>query len=151
MSNKGCFKKGNIPWNKGLTGYMGSNRTSFKSGNLPHNTRELYSERTNKDGLIEIKVDINKWISKHRYIWEQYYKKEVPKGKVVIFLDGNNRNFDIDNLKLISRGALLILNRQYKHILKDKELIRSCVDLSELIYMISKRNKGDKNNDNKSN
>lgn len=118
---------------------MGANRTSFKTGNLPHNTRKLYSERVNKDGLIEIKVDTNKWISKHRYIWEQYHKREVPKGKVVIFLDGDNRNFDVDNLKLISRGALLILNRQYRNILKDKELIESCVDLSELIYAINKR------------
>lgn len=148
MLNKGCFKKGNIPWNKGVTGYMGANRTSFKTGNLPHNTRELYSERVNKDGLIEIKVDTNKWISKHRYIWEQYHKREVPKGKVVIFLDGDNRNFDVDNLKLISRGALLILNRQYRNILKDKELIESCVDLSELIYAINKRRT---NNDKKSN
>lgn len=139
MRNSGSFKKGHIPWNKGVTGYMGANRTSFKTGNLPHNTRKLYSERVNKDGLIEIKVDTNKWISKHRYIWEQYHKREVPKGKVVIFLDGDNRNFDVDNLKLISRGALLILNRQYRNILKDKELIESCVDLSELIYAINKR------------
>lgn len=145
MRNSGCFKKGSIPWNKGVTGYMGANRTSFKPGNLPPNTRELYSERTNKDGLIEIKVDINKWISKHRYVWEQYHKREVPKGKVVMFLDGNNRNFEIDNLKLISRGALLILNRKYRHILKDKELMRSCVDLSELIYAIGKRKKTEEN------
>lgn len=124
---------------------MGANRTSFKSGNLPHNTRELYSERTNKDGLIEIKVDTNKWISKHRYVWEQYNNRKVPKGKVVIFLDGNKTNFEIDNLKLISRGALLILNRKYRHILKDKELMRSCVDLSELIYAVGKRKKTKEN------
>lgn len=70
-----------------------------------------------------------------------YYKKEVPKGKVIIFLDGNNRNFEIDNLKIISRGALLILNRRYRHVLKDKELMRSCVDLSELIYALNKKKK----------
>ena len=53
--------------------------------------------------------------------------------------------FRSDNLKLISRGALLILNRKYRHILKDKELMRSCVDLSELIYAISKRKKTEEN------
>ena len=74
-------------------------------------------------------------------MWEQYHNRKVPKGKVVIFLDGNKTNFEIDNLKLISRGALLILNRKYSHILKDKELMRSCVDLSELIYKISKKKK----------
>jgi phage protein len=101
----------------------------------------LYSERTSVDGIVEIKVERNKWISKHRYVWEQHHNRKVPKGKVVIFLDGNKTNFEIDNLKLISRGALLILNRKYRHILKDKELMRSCVDLSELIYAIGKRKK----------
>lgn len=141
MGNSGSFKKGNIPRNKGITGYMGANRTTFKKGHLPHNTREMYSERLSKDGYIEIKVGRNKWLGKHRYIWEQYYKKDVPKGYAVIFLDGDNRNFDIDNLKIISRGALLILNSRYRHILKDKELMRSCVDLSELIYALNKKKK----------
>ena len=132
MGNSGSFKKGQVPWNKGKTGYMGANKTSF-------NTREMYSERLSKDGYIEIKVGINKWISKHRYIWEQHYKREIPKGKVVIFLDGNNRNFEIENLKLISRGALLILNKRYRYITKDRELMRSCVDLSELIISLKKK------------
>lgn len=139
MGNSGSFKIGHVPWNKGLKGCFGARRTSFKKGNLPHNTRAMYSERLSKEGYIEIKVGINKWISKHRYIWEQYYKREVPKGKVVIFLDGNNRNFEIENLKLISRGALLILNNRYKHITKDRELMNSCVDLSELIISLKKK------------
>ena len=139
MGNSGSFKIGHVPWNKGLKGCFGARRTSFKKGNLPHNTRAMYSERLSKEGYIEIKVGINKWISKHRYIWEQYYKREVPKGKVVIFLDGNNRNFEIENLKLISRGALLILNNRYKHITKDRELMNSCVDLSELIIYLKKK------------
>lgn len=107
MGNSGSFKKGNIPWNKGITGFMGANRTSFKKGRLPHNTREMYSERLSKDGYIEIKVGRNKWLGKHRYIWEQHYKTEVPKGYAVIFLDGDNRNFEIDNLKIISRGSII--------------------------------------------
>lgn len=139
MGNSGSFKIGHVPWNKGLKGCFGARKTSFKKGNLPHNTRAMYSERLSKEGYIEIKVGINKWISKHRYIWEQHYKRKVPKGKVVIFLDGNNRNFEIENLKLISRGALLILNNRYKHITKDRELMNSCVDLSELIISLKKK------------
>lgn len=139
MGNSGSFKIGHVPWNKGLKGCFGARKTSFKKGNLPHNTRAMYSERLSKEGYIEIKVGINKWISKHRYIWEQHYKRKVPKGKVVIFLDGNNRNFEIENLKLISRGALLILNNRYKHITKARELMNSCVDLSELIISLKKK------------
>ena len=139
--NETSFKKGHVPWCKGTKGVLKPNKTSFKKGNIPHNTREMYSERLSKDGYIEIKVGINKWVGKHRYIWEQHYKKKVPKGYAVLFLDGDNRNFEIDNLKIISRGALLILNRRYRHVLKDKELMRSCVDLSELIYALSKKKK----------
>ena len=116
--NETSFKKGHVPWSKGTKGVLKPNKTSFKKGNIPHNTREMYSERLSKDGYIEIKVGINKWIGKHRYTWEQHYKKKVPKGYAVLFLDGDNRNFEIDNLKIISRGALLILNRRYRHILK---------------------------------
>ena len=139
MGNSGSFKKGHVPWNKGLKVCFGARKTSFKKGHLPANSKVIYSERLSKEGYIEIKVGLNRWISKHRYIWEQHYKKEVPKGKVVIFLDGNNRNFEIENLKLISRGALLILNLRYKHITKDRELMRSCVDLSELIISLKKK------------
>lgn len=32
MKNDGKFKKREVPWNKGVTGYMGANRTSFKKG-----------------------------------------------------------------------------------------------------------------------
>ena len=146
MGNSGSFKKGHVPWNKGLKGCFGARKTSFTKGNLPYNTRAMYSERLSKEGYIEIKVEINKWISKHRYIWEQHYKREVPKGKVVIFLDGNNRNFEIENLKLISRGALLILNNRYKHITKDRELMNSCVDLSELIISLKKKERNKREN-----
>ena len=115
--NETSFKKGHVPWSKGTKGVLKPNKTSFKKGNIPHNTREMYSERLSKDGYIEIKVGINKWVGKHRYIWEQHYKKKVPKGYAVLFLDGDNRNFEIDNLKIISRGALLILDRRYRHVL----------------------------------
>jgi len=37
-TGKTHFKKGIIPWNKDVTGYMGANKTSFKKGNKPWNT-----------------------------------------------------------------------------------------------------------------
>ena len=38
ISNKGSFKKGLTPWNKGTKGVMKVNKTSFKKGVLPWNT-----------------------------------------------------------------------------------------------------------------
>lgn len=114
--NKGCFKKGNIPINKGTKGLfnVGGNKTSFKKGNIPSNHRELFEERVTKDGFVEIKVkdgQLNKnWMPKHRYIYEQYYEP-IPEGYKVIFADGNRLNFDKDNLILVSSSEELIMNR----------------------------------------
>ena len=36
----------------------------------------------------------------------------MPKGRIVIFSDGNRRNFDIDNLRLVSRAELCLFNKR---------------------------------------
>ena len=79
----GQFKKGHIPFNKGLKGYKGANITSFKKGNIPSNLRPIGSERINVEGYVEIKTS-NKWELKHRYIWEQHHG-EIPKTHNVLF------------------------------------------------------------------
>lgn len=116
--NVGCFKKGSVPFNKGKkwTEYMSEEKqkncckTTFKKGNIPANHRELFEERISRDGYIEIKIfEPNKWEKKQRYIYEQNHGK-IPKGYNVIFADGNNRNFDIDNLILVSDAENLIMN-----------------------------------------
>lgn len=45
------------------------------------------------------------WKPKARYIWEQHYG-EIPKGHYIIHLDGDYRNCDINNLKLVSQYAM---------------------------------------------
>lgn len=107
------FKKGNVPFNKGLKGQCapGSEKGWFKKGQTPKNHRQVGSERISKDGYVEIKVaEPNKWKLKHRVIWEQH-NGSVPRNYVVIFLDGNKLNIDISNLALISRSELKIMNQ----------------------------------------
>ena len=48
---------------------------------------------------------------KSRYVYEQAYGT-IPKGHKVIFADGNNRNFDLDNLVLVSNAEELIMNKR---------------------------------------
>lgn len=113
----GCFEKGITPWNKGARGYMGPNRTSFKKGQSPNNYKPLGFERVTRDGYIEIKVaERNPYTGfperfrvKHAYIWEQNHGP-VPKGHIVIFQDGDKRNFSPGNLLLVHRNELLLLN-----------------------------------------
>lgn len=135
------IKKGSTPWNKGIKGYMGANKTSFKKGNIPAQYREVGSERINIDGLIEVKVkNPNVWEYKHRLIYKENIG-EIKKGNVIIFLDGNNRNFDTRNLAQITRRQLLILNK-YKLITCDSDLTKAGINVSNLILKINELKKG---------
>lgn len=137
----GQFKKGNIPHNKGKrqNDYMSiesiekTKATRFKKGNIPTNHRDVGSERITKDGYIEIKIkEPNKWQLKHRYIYEKKYGK-IPKGYNLIFLDGNRKNIDLSNLKLVSKSEDLIMNKNKlfttdKNITNTGSLIAKVID-----------------------
>ncbi|WP_339304000.1 HNH endonuclease signature motif containing protein [Paenibacillus sp. FSL R5-0519] len=135
------FQKGLIPKNKGTKGMYsaGGNHTSFKKGHRPLNYMEVGSERINTDGYAEIKIaDPNKWRGKHLIVWEKHHGREVPKGHVVLFGDGNRINLDPDNLVLVSRGQLAIMNKRGL-IHKDVELTRTGVIMADIIKKISDR------------
>ena len=130
--NTGQFKKYQEPWNKGLKGYIGANKTSFKKGTIPPNYKPVGTERFAKDGYIEVKVkDPNVWELKHRYIYKKHYG-EIPNGYNVIFADKNISNFDIDNLILVSKAEMLILNKN-KLIFEDKDFTKVGVNIAKLI------------------
>ena len=136
----GYFKKGSTPWNKGLKGYMGANKTSFKKGTIPPNQVPIGTESITKGGYIKVKVgEPNKWKLKQRYIYEQHYG-EIPKDYNVIFADRNIQNFDINNLILVSKAEMLILNNN-KLIFEDKELTKVGVNIAKVIDKAKKRSK----------
>lgn len=110
----GKFRKGQTPHNKGKKMpkevYEKVKHTMFAKGNVPPNHRPVGSERISKDGYIEVKVaEPNKWRLKQRVVYEEA-KGKIPEGCTIIFLDGNKRNFDIDNLRCITWSELLYLN-----------------------------------------
>lgn len=89
----------------------GCEKTWFKKGNIPPNHKIVGSERISKDGYIEIKTEEpNKWELKHRVVWKKH-RGEIPKSYAVLFIDGNKRNTHIDNLLLVSRAQLAIINK----------------------------------------
>ena len=116
----GQFQKGHIPANKGThpktVGRMGE--TQYKKDNLPHTTKPIGYERISKDGYIEVKIAMrrsdtgnkNNFVAKHRLIWEQA-NGPIPNDCKVIFLDGNKRNFAIENLALVTNAENLELTR----------------------------------------
>ena len=137
----GYFEKGNISYNKGRKGICaeGCKKTWFKKGHIPKNYRPIGSERITKDGYIEVKIaDPNKWKLKHRVIWEQA-KGKVPHGYAIIFKDGNKLNTDIDNLMLVSRKVLAVMNKSglYKNGYKEIAAL-----IAELNVKVGEKKKG---------
>ncbi|KJS85134.1 MAG: phage protein [Peptococcaceae bacterium BICA1-8] len=137
------FRKGMTPWNKGKKGTGGWEPTQFKKGNKPANWVPIGTERVNTDGYVDIKIQDGKfqknWRPKHLLIWEEH-NGPVPKGHVVIFGDGNRRNFEPDNLLLVSRKQLVRLN-QYKLIQNDAELTRTGIIMADIYSKIGERKK----------
>jgi hypothetical protein len=110
-----CYSK------KGRKGYNLSGNTLFKKG--PENPKyvPMGSERNVENGYIKVKIgDPKIWQYKHIVIWEEAHGK-VPKDHFVLFADRDRSNFSLDNLILVSRRELGIMNL-YQLISTDKEL-----------------------------
>ena len=102
--------------------HRNANSGIFKNGEQNAKTYKIGDERE-YNGYIWIKTnDIHhkgrvtsamfneNWTPKHRYIYMQHYGN-IPDGHIVIFLDSNNRNFDIDNLYCISRSISATMSK----------------------------------------
>lgn len=138
------FSKGSVPFNKGKKcPGQGGTQTQFRKGHKAHNWVPIGSERINGDGYVDVKIQDGKlrknWKGKHILLWEQH-NGPVPRGHGVIFGDGNNRNFNLDNLILVSRKQLLVLNRKGL-ITNDANLTRTAVIIADLHAKISERKK----------
>ena len=133
------FKKGMEPHNKGkkwdeyLTKEQQekARKTCYKKGNIPVLAKKIGEERITSGGYIEIKIDNNKWESKHRIVYEEAHGK-IPKGMNLIFADGNKLNLELDNLLLVTDNELLRMNRN-NLIKEDKDLTKSGLALTKLM------------------
>lgn len=141
----GCFQKGDVPHNKGKKMWKDGcpesvKRTQFKRGHIPHNARPIGYECIGKDGYIKIKVEgERKLVHKHRWVWEQVHGK-IPKGNIVIFLNGDKTDCRIENLKLISRKLNATRNK-YGLLFKGKESNETALLVAELIQKRSELRK----------
>ena len=99
--------------------------------------KKIGSEYIDKDGYTMIKIaEPQKWALKHRLIYERTHGK-IPKEMTVIFLDGNKRNFDITNLKAISRAELAVMNRN-KMFNNNPEITEIALNLTKLKLVTNK-------------
>lgn len=140
----GRFERGHIPANKG-THTGGWEPTQFKKGNIPVNHKPVgtVSVRNNyKKGqkcVYEKVAEPNYWRMKHILEWEKHHGP-VPKGKIVIFLDGNVLNTDINNLMLIERKIHVRMN-QLGLRYQDPDSTRTGAYVAELVAKIAEAKK----------
>ncbi len=145
----GRFEKGHTSHNKGKKwdefmskkGQEKSRQTTFKKNNIPHNHKPVGYERVNVDGYREVKVkepDIFKL--KHRIIYEQS-KGPIPAGCNVVFADGDKNNLNPDNLILVTKSEMLVMN-QKSLIKKDKDLTKTGHLIAKVIDRQNKLKRG---------
>lgn len=139
----GRFPSGHIPANLGQKGIRRSPTTEFRPGNRPATYRPVGSERVTRDGYLEVKIaDPKTWRGKHLVVWEAAHGP-LPKGHVVVFGDGDKRNFAPENLVLVSRGELAVMNK--RHLIGGSaELTKTGQDLARLVMGISTARKAKK-------
>lgn len=131
-NKKTQFSKGHIPWNKGKNVVVPEKcrQSWFKKGNKPLQTKPIGYERIDHDGYILVKVSDNNFVPKQRLIYEKHHGV-IPDDRYVIFLDGDKRNFDINNLALVSRAENLELIRKNLRT-NDTELTKAGVIIAKI-------------------
>lgn len=119
-AHRSRFTSGHATWNKGISFDAGgrSAETQFKHGQRPHTWNPIGHERLTKEGYLQRKVSDTgvtrrDYVAVHRLVWIEH-NGPAPAGYAVVFRDGNNRNFDIDNLELVSRADLMARNTVHR-------------------------------------
>ena len=135
----GRFEKGRVPYNKGKKlPNMPPNSGQFKKGNKPPKYVPVGTINYTTDGYPKEKIgEPNKWVLKHRKVWEEYHGP-IPKGYSVCFLDRDKTNYDISNLILLSNEELARMN-QNNYFSSDPELTKLGAGITKLSRKIKQQ------------
>jgi hypothetical protein len=109
--NSGRFKKGQVPWNKGLKGLHHSPQTEFKKGEFVGDEHPSWQGGIHKSGRdgVHVWTGNGKRTRRSRVNYEKAYGP-IPKGYVIYHRDGNKDNDNPSNLVAITRGELMKIN-----------------------------------------
>lgn len=114
------WQTGNAPHNKGKP-HPARGRTletMFQPGHRPHTWMPIGSDRTSKEGYLQRKTadtgcTRRDYAPVHHLVWRMH-GRTVPAGYALCFIDGDKRNFDINNLELVHRSELMRRNSVHR-------------------------------------
>lgn len=111
----GRFKKGNVPWNKGLKGIHLSPKSEFKPGDRAGDKNNTWKGgiQNNKNDCVYLYKGVGKRVRRPRAVYEEFHGP-LTKDYVIYHIDGNKNNDDIKNLEAITRVELLKRNLNKK-------------------------------------
>lgn len=72
------------------------------------------------------------WVSKARYMYEQYTGEKLSKDDVIIFLDKNVNNFSKDNLLKVSKRDVAYTNKVHRFPPNEPDMIKAIVLTNKL-------------------
>lgn len=137
------IKPGTPPPNKGKKGYCapGCEKSWFKKGHTPSNKHPIGTVLIKSDGYLWRKLGegARDWRQEHILVWEAA-NGPIPKGAIVLFKDGDHTNVALENLVLITRSELAILNR-WDLLKKDAELTDSAILVAKLKHATAQATK----------
>jgi hypothetical protein len=127
----GEFKKGHVPFNKGLkmpdSVYDKVKGTMFTKGHVPANVKPIgyLSVRPDTFGreYIYIKIKDSVWELYHRYLWVQHHG-QIPKKMKIAFINGNSLDCSIENLKMVTYQEAMLMNTIHRYTPEIKQLIK---------------------------
>lgn len=100
---------------------------------------DLSNERNTQ--LLEVDPKNLKKVTYHPDSFTSTCSVQLVNDQLVIFLDGNKENFDPDNLAVVTRKELMILNHE-KMLTADKDLSKTGVLVAKLKMKIKEKENG---------
>lgn len=80
-----------------------------------------------------VKISRNEWKLRQHIVWEEANGK-IPEGHIILFKDKNIQNFELSNLKLMSKAENMLTNSVHNY---PKEIIPALVLLNKLKHKLN--------------
>lgn len=125
-----------LSYNNIKTGMHGKGRR----GCIASNRDEVGTVKIRKRSA-DIKIaNPGEWQDFSRYLYEQYHNEKLKKDDLILFLDKNNKNFNINNLVKVTKQELRTINLNIG-LSQDREINKSVIALAKLQNKIYEKQK----------